>query len=319
MPYPEFHLRLPHSGPMAHGRLLDEKGTNGSRKFLVSKGSPARQDVVPSFPTRMPSSHNLRQSLINAGRIAASRAWPGYLETTEDIICNSPSAAAEILVGRSANGWTVWKASDGRPLGDFLEVPVYGSNRTWLVRGSHVSGVDLVQRLWLPEDCVSLPATHLRDGVQQGMSKDQLRTCVEMDYESTLTYNQRLRLVDELHAFLSRMKPGDTVCAYSNGLLYVGEITGDLTQILSDAGRSNLRRPVEWASVGYPYDDLPEALQQKLSIQHDVIDLTPVSGLVAGLGRTDEELADEADDVDGSAAPASSRIASARSRSRGRR
>ncbi|SDD51396.1 DUF4357 domain-containing protein [Actinokineospora iranica] len=300
MPYPEFRLRLPHGGPIAHGRLLDEVGTNGSRTFLVSSGSPARSDVVPSFPLRMPSSYRFRQRLIEEGRIAESPTWPGCLETTEDIICNSPSAAAEILLGRNANGWAEWKSPDGRPLADFLEVPASGPNRTWLVRGSNVSGVDLVQRLWLPEGRVSVPASHLRKGVEQGISKDRLRTWVEEDYESTLSYNQRLRMVDELHAFLSRMKPGDTVCTISTGMLYVGEITGDVSQIASDGGRSNLRRPVEWTSVGSKFNDLPEELQQKLSIQHDVVDLTAVAGLVAGLGRSAEEL-EEAVDSDGDA------------------
>ncbi|MEV4094784.1 McrB family protein [Streptosporangium saharense] len=162
-----------------------------------------------------------------------------------------------------------------------------------------MSGLDLVQRLWLPEERVSVAAGRLREGVVQGVSKDQLRGFVEEDYESTATYTQKLRLVEEFHTFLSRMKPGDTVCTISNGKLYIGEITGEAGQIVSEGGRSNLRRPVEWQSVGYPYEELPEELQQKLSIQHDIIDLTSVQALVAGLGRSDEELADEARDTEG--------------------
>jgi 5-methylcytosine-specific restriction protein B len=103
-------------------------------------------------------------------------------------------------------------------------------------------------------------------------------------------------MVEDFHAFLSRMKPGDTVCTISNGEFYVGEITGDAEQVASEGGRSNLRRPVEWQSVGYAYEDLPEELQQKLSVQHDVVELTSVGALVAGLGRSDEELADEVRD-----------------------
>ncbi|SFW63549.1 DUF4357 domain-containing protein [Amycolatopsis australiensis] len=298
-PYPEFQLQLPFNGPIAHGRLLTEKGTNGSQKFSVSAGSPVRSEEVPSFPSTMKSSHKLRKSLRAGGRVTESTRFPGYLETTEDIICNSPSAAAEILLGRSANGYTEWKTADGRPLADFLQAAWYGPNRTWLVRGSNVSGLDLVQRLWLPRGLVSLAASHLREGVEQGVSKDELRTMVEEDYESVLTYSQRTHLVEALHVFLSRMKPGDTVCTISNGDLYVGEITGDAEQLASEGGRSNLRRPAEWRSVGYPYLDLPEALQQKLSIQHDVVDLTSVEGLVAGLGRSDEELAGEVKETDG--------------------
>jgi 5-methylcytosine-specific restriction protein B len=297
--YPEFQLRLPHGGPLAHGRLLDEQGTNGSQKFLVLAGSPARPEVVPSFPVRMPSSYNLREKLINEGVIAQSPTWPGWLETTKDVICNSPSAAAEILVGRSANGWVEWKTPDGHPLSDYVAQVGWGPRRTWLIRGSNVSGADLVQRLWLPEGRVSLAATHLRKGVEQGTSKDALRGFVEEDYESTTTYNQKLQMVEEFHAFLSRMKPGDTVCTISGGRLYVGEITGAAEQVESEGGRSNLRRPVEWQDAGHPYEELTEELQQKLSIQHDVINLTSVQALIDGLGLSDEELVDEAEGLEG--------------------
>jgi 5-methylcytosine-specific restriction protein B len=297
--YPEFQIRLPHGGPVARGRLLEEKGTNGSQMFMVLACSPVRPDVVPSFPARMPSSHALREHLIQDDVIVKSTAWPDYLELARDWIFNSPSAAAEVVVGRSANGWEEWKTTDGRKLRDFLSVVAWGPPRTWLIRGSNVSGFDLVQRLWLPEQRVSVAAGRLRQGVTQGVSKDQLRGFVEEDYESTATYGQKRELVEELHAFLSRMKPGDTACTISNGQLYVGEITGDVEQVASEGDRSNLRRPVEWQSIGYPYDELPEELQQRLSIQRDVVDLTSVGALVAGLGRSDEELAAEAADTSG--------------------
>ncbi|MEV1328539.1 DUF4357 domain-containing protein [Micromonospora costi] len=294
--YPEFQIRLPNGGPTARGRLLDEKGTNGSQRFVVYAGSPARPDVVPSFPVRMPSSYGLRERLIADGSIVESTTWRGYLETTRHITCNSPSAAAEILIGRSANGWTEWKTSDGRPLGDFVEQEAWGRNRTWLIRGSNVSGIDLVQRLWLPEGLVSVAASRLREGIEPKTSKERLRRLVEESYDSTASQGQKRELVEEIHTFLSRMKPGDTVCTISDGRLYVGEITGQAEQVASEGGRSNLRRPAEWQSIGYPCDELPEELQQKLSVQHDIVDFTSVEALVAGLGRSDEELADGAQD-----------------------
>jgi 5-methylcytosine-specific restriction protein B len=294
--YPQFQIRLPHDGSVARGRLLAEKGTNGSQKFLIQVGSPVRPDVVPSFPVQVRSSNELRERLIADGGIRPSAAWPGLLETTREITCNSPSAAAEILVGRSANGFVEWKTEDGRPLSDFLAVPAWGPSRTWLVRGSNVAGLDLVKRLWLSENRVSVAASRLREGVVQGLSKDELRGLVGDDYESTATYGQKQQMVEDFHAFLSRMKPGDKVCTISNGELYVGEITGGAEQVASEGGRSNLRRPAEWQSVGYTYEDLPEELQQKLSIQHDVVDLTSVGAFVAGLGRSDEELEDEVRD-----------------------
>ena len=292
---PDVQLQLPHGGPVAHGRLLNHKGRMGSRKFLVLAGSPARSEVAESFPAQMPSSYKLRADLIADGRIIASEKWPGWLETTENLTCESPSAAAEILLGRSANGWSVWKSADGHPLSDFVSRSRLGPRRTWLVRGSNVSGVDLVQRLWLSDHRVSLAASQLGDGIEAGMSKDKLRRHVDECYAATATYNQKVQIVEEFHAFLSQMKPGDTVCGISEGRLYVGEISGAVEQVASEGARSNLRRPVEWQSVCHAYEDLPEELQQKLSVQHDVVDLTSVQALVDGLGRSDQELADEAE------------------------
>ncbi|RZB15802.1 DUF4357 domain-containing protein [Streptomyces sp. F001] len=298
LPYPEFYLRLPNGGPVAQGRPTHEVGDNGSRSFVVDAGQPVRPDVVPSFAARAAAAHRQREELIRQGRIGPSEKWPGWLETTETITFGSPSRAAAVLTGRNPNGWVDWKAEDGRPLADFMPGTWPGPNRPWLVRGSNVSGLDLVQRLWLPEGRVTLAASRLRQGVEQGISKDQLRALVQEDYESTATYSQKQQLVEEFHAFLSRMKPGDTVCAISGGRLYIGEITGEAEQTESEDRRSNLRRPVEWQPEGHPYDELPEELQQRLSVQHDVVDLSSVQALVEGLGLSDQELAEEAEAVE---------------------
>ncbi|MFI1683153.1 DUF4357 domain-containing protein [Streptomyces sp. NPDC020607] len=287
--YPEFLLRLPHGGPSARGRLLTEKGTNGSQKMVVLAGSPARPEVVPSFPLRMPSSHRLREQLREEGVIKETTTWPGRLEVVSDVECNSPSAAAEILLGRSANGWLAWKTADGRPLADFLEQASAGPSRAWLVRDPDATGLAPVDEEWLTEGRVTLAADRLRPGVTPGISKENLRAIVDEDYESTVAYSQRDRLVDEFHAFLSRMRPGDTVCVFPGGKLHVGEITGNAEQATSEDGRSVLRRPVEW-SEGYPYDKLPEELQQKLNAGHDLVDLTAVKGILDGLWVSDDEL-----------------------------
>ena len=297
---PEFLLRLPNGDRIerARGVLLDGTGTNGSRKFLLRAGSPARNRVRPSFPTHFKGPFRRREELKAQGVLAPSARWPGWLELTEDVECGSPSFAANLLVGAPCNGWLEWRTEDGLPLGDFMSGVPWGPNRAWLVRGSNVTGLDLVQRLWLPEGRVTLAASRLRQGVRQGTSKEELRTFVQEDYESTATYSQKQQLVEELYAFLSRMKPGDTVCTLSGGQLYVGEITGEVNQVESENRRSNLRRPVEWQLTGYPYDGLPEELQQKLSIQHDVVELTSVQAVIDGLGLTDEELADEAEVIE---------------------
>ncbi|MFD5410287.1 DUF4357 domain-containing protein [Streptomyces nojiriensis] len=292
--YPEFQLRLPHGGPTARGRLLSDKGTNGSQKMVVLAGSPARPDVVPSFPLRTPSSHKLREKLIEAGAIRETATWPGWLEAVRDIECNSPSAAGDILMGRSCNGWLEWKTEDNRPLADFLEQVWSGPSRVWLVRGVLPSGPDLVQRVWLHEGRVTLAALRLRPDVGQGVSKEQLRTFVDEDYESTASYDEKVQLVDELHAFFSRMRPGDTVCTVSDGRLYIGEITGSVEQLVAEDGSSNLRRPVEWGREGFPLTEMPEELRLQLSLKHDVADLTTSKAIIDGLGVSDEELVQEA-------------------------
>ncbi|NEY36292.1 DUF4357 domain-containing protein [Streptomyces sp. PRKS01-65] len=294
--YPEFLLRLPHNGPLARGRLLSEKGTNGSQKMVVLAGSPARPEVVPSFPLRMPSSHRLREQLRQEGTIQETTTWAGWLEVVSDVECNSPSAAAEILLGRSANGWLEWKTADGRPLADFLEQASAGPSRAWLVREPDITGFGTADEVWLTEGRVTLAADRLRPGVTPGISKEQLRVIVDEDYESAVAYSQKARLVGEFHAFLSRMRPGDTVCVFRGGELYVGEITGNAEQVASEDGRSVLRRPVEWGSEGYPYERLPEELQQKLHSGHDLVDMTAVKGIVDGLGVSDEELAEVAEE-----------------------
>ncbi|MFJ8193815.1 DUF4357 domain-containing protein [Streptomyces sp. NPDC096094] len=293
---PEFQLRLPNGDGIgrARGALLDETGTNGSRRFLIRAGSPARDHVMPSLATHFKAPFKRREELRARGVLVPSPRWPGWLELTEDVVVGSPSFAAVLLVGAPRNGWKEWRTEDGAPLSDFMAAVWHGPNRPWLVRGSNVTGLDLVQRMWLPEGRVTLAASRLRQGLGQGISKDELRTLVQEDYESTATYSQKQQLVEDLHAFLSRMKPGDTVCTISGGRLYAGEIAGEVGQIASDDGRSNLRRPVEWEATGYPYDDLPEELQQKLSVQHDVVDLTSVQAHIEGLGRSDQELAEDA-------------------------
>lgn len=173
--YPPFELTLPHNGPVARGDLLAEKGTNGSQQFRLLAASRVRKAHVPSFPGSMPSSHNLRERLIADGKIVASTRYPGCLESLEAIDCNSPSAAAEVVLGRAANGTTEWKTAEGHPLADYLPATAAGPNRAWLVRGSHVAGFDLVRRLWLRENFASLPAVTRHD-VGEGLAPRRSRT-----------------------------------------------------------------------------------------------------------------------------------------------
>ncbi|MFC7981028.1 DUF4357 domain-containing protein [Streptomyces sp. NPDC057336] len=293
--YPEFRLRLPNGGPYARGRVLPSKGMNGSPKFLVLAGSPVRRETLPGTGRYATSQ---REALIEEGAVRESERWPGYLETGRDIECNSPSAAASIVAGRSSDGLSEWRTEEDFPLVDYLGHSWRTPRKAWLVRGSNVAGRDLVKRLWLSDGLVTLPATHLPLFDEDDPTKSALRRYVQEGYDAAASYSQKQAMVDELHYFLTQMRPGDTVCTISGGLLYVGLVDGDAERVESEGGLTSLRRRAAWRREGVPYDELPEALQQKLSVQHDVVDLTAVLPLIDGLGRSDEELVEEAEATD---------------------
>jgi len=165
----------------------------------------------------------------------------------------------------------------------------------WLVRGSSVSGLDLVQRLWLPEGVVSLPATRLSpifssDSLTLKLSLDQVRRIVDESYADAETYSAREQLAEDIHAFVTLMKPDDQIATLSQGELRLGTIVGEPEQIQSSNGLSNLRRTVEWSTESFDYTELPDELQQLLSVQRDVVNLSKVATLVRGLGVSDEEI-----------------------------
>ncbi|WP_433955919.1 AAA family ATPase [Janibacter indicus] len=144
--------------------------------------------------------------------------------------------------------------------------------RAWLVRGSNVNGHDLVP-LWRDQGFVSLPATKLRP-VEPGLDRTELKAIVAEDYAS-VSYNSRASKVDELHAFLSRMREGDLVGTVSQGNLYLGTVTGPAAYAPTEDGRSNLRRAVTWASgEGVDYGDLPPSISSRLQVQYEVVELT---------------------------------------------
>ena len=80
---------------------------------MVFKGSKASATVVNSMS---PSFMKLRQKLIDEGVLADKGE---YLEFVDDYIFGSPSTAAIMVMGRSANGLTEWKTKDGKTLKEF--------------------------------------------------------------------------------------------------------------------------------------------------------------------------------------------------------
>jgi 5-methylcytosine-specific restriction protein B len=291
---PEFRIKLPKNGGEARGHLLNQFGGNGTHKFLLEEGSMVAAETWPGLGDH---ARRIRADLRASGGFIEAPADPTRPEeppcwvATQDIVCNSSSAAAALVYGYDASGPESWRTSEGHPLADYLSTGWRAPRKAWLVRGSNVSGHNLLRQLWLNEDLVSLAGAHLPPLEETDPTKSALRRYVEEGYEGAASYNQKRSLVDELHAFLTQMRIGDTVATIGDGRLHVGRITGDSVQTSSPGGLSNLRRTVAWLPQSHAYEELPEEVQQKLSVQHDVVDLTGVldalDGLTGGTDRTD--------------------------------
>jgi hypothetical protein len=78
--------------------------------FVVSKNSQAPEDEVTSTPDGVRA---LCGSLRSQGLFAEER---DHLRLTQDYTFSSPSTAAAVMLGRSANGRIEWKDVNGRSL-----------------------------------------------------------------------------------------------------------------------------------------------------------------------------------------------------------
>ncbi|MFE9940083.1 DUF4357 domain-containing protein [Streptomyces hirsutus] len=283
---PDFCIKLPRDGGEARGHLLTEFGGNGTYKFLLQAGSTVAAEAWPGLGDH---ARRFRAELRASGALVDAPAGPDRSQSpprwavTRDIECNSSSAAAALVYGYDASGPESWRTAEGHPLADYLSTGWRAPRKAWLVRGSNVSGHNLVRQLWLEEGFVSLAGAHLPPLEEADPTKSALRRFVEEGYEGAASYNQKQGLVDELHAFLTQMRVGDTVATIGDGRLYVGRITGEAVQSASPGGLSNLRRTVAWQADSHAYEELPEEVQQKLSVQHDVVDLTGVLDALDGL------------------------------------
>ena len=94
-------------------RGADGQGEPSSDGFVVFKGSKASATIVNSMAT---SFVKLRERLIDDGVLINAG---GYMEFSEDYIFSSPSTAAVMVMGRSANGLVEWKTKDGKTLKEF--------------------------------------------------------------------------------------------------------------------------------------------------------------------------------------------------------
>jgi 5-methylcytosine-specific restriction protein B len=161
--------------------------------------------------------------------------------------------------------------------------------RAWLVRGSSVRGASIVHE-WIEGGWVSLPASQLRE-IDHDIAVNELADVAREDYDH-LKHQELKSKVDEILAFVTKMKPGDVVLTTSEQQIFVGDITGDWTWQKSDGGRSNLRRTVDWRNADTPIDfaDLPAPLPAKLASGAVIVDLTAELDVIDSLTAPTSEM-----------------------------
>jgi hypothetical protein len=91
------------------------EGQESAEGFVVRAGAAAVKAEVPSCHAYL---KELRAALVENGALKA--AGDGYT-FTQDYVFASPSTAAGVVLGRSANGRVEWKAKDGRTLKELQE------------------------------------------------------------------------------------------------------------------------------------------------------------------------------------------------------
>lgn len=88
---------------------FDEK----TKTFILKGGSKWASEVTKGY--QQTASEFLRRNHIKKN----CKVIAGSVIQTRDIICESPSAAASFVLGRTANGWIEWTDRDGRNLKNF--------------------------------------------------------------------------------------------------------------------------------------------------------------------------------------------------------
>lgn len=95
------------------GKGVSAQGFESTQGFVVKSGSEAVAETVPSMEQHVRGMYELRQELIRNGVLAKQG---DHFVFTQDYVFSSPSTAAAVVLGRSANGRIEWKDKSGRTL-----------------------------------------------------------------------------------------------------------------------------------------------------------------------------------------------------------
>ena len=95
------------------GKGVTASGYEATQGFVVRSASQAVTESVPSMQQHVRGMFDLREELIGNGVLV--REGDHYC-FTQDYVFSSPSTAAAVVLGRSANGRIEWKDAGGRTL-----------------------------------------------------------------------------------------------------------------------------------------------------------------------------------------------------------
>lgn len=95
------------------GRGADAKGIYSTDGLTVSKGSKCA--VKPTAKATPSSIHSRRTRMIQEGAVEMINGVPVFIR---DTLFKTPSGAADVVLFRSANGWTEWKTEKGITLNE---------------------------------------------------------------------------------------------------------------------------------------------------------------------------------------------------------
>jgi Domain of unknown function (DUF4357) len=95
------------------GKGVSATGYEATQGFVVKADSKAVLDTVPSMQQHVRGMYDLRLELIANGVMVAD---PSGYRFAQDYVFSSPSTAAAVVLGRSANGRVEWRDTKGRTL-----------------------------------------------------------------------------------------------------------------------------------------------------------------------------------------------------------
>ena len=104
-----------HESYLIKTKSIEAKMIETDQGYIIKKGSEANKNTTPSFPETY---KKMRRKLLETKILIEKE---DKLEFAEDTVFNSPSAASNIVLGRSSNGSTEWINEKGLSFKDVQE------------------------------------------------------------------------------------------------------------------------------------------------------------------------------------------------------